>query len=153
VRTINDRNLIISGIWIITVLIVVTCSGQNDSQAEEKDMSIDIAQDPSAQPHISFDTLRHDFGTIIDGEMVVCYFEYNNSGKSDLVINSVDATCGCTLPDWSREPLKKGASEPLKIIFDTTGRSGSQRKVVTVMSNASNSIVRLMITANVNNNV
>jgi len=153
VRTINDRNLIISGIWIITVLIVVTCSGQNDSQAEEKDMSIDIAQDPSAQPHISFDTLRHDFGTIIDGEMVVCYFEYNNSGKSDLVINSVEATCGCTIPDWSREPLKKGETESLKIIFDTTGRSGSQRKVVTVMSNASNSIVRLMITANVNNNV
>ncbi len=40
--------------------------------------------------------------------MVVCYFDYENKGKGDLLITSVEATCGCTTPDWSREPLKPG---------------------------------------------
>ena len=96
-----------------------------------------------------FDTLVHDFGTIIEGESVVCYFDYSNRGVGDLVITGVEATCGCTVPSWSREPLKPGARETLQLIFDASGRSGEQRKQVTVKSNASNEVVRLTIRARV----
>ncbi len=75
-----------------------------------------------------FDTLIHDFGTIIEGEQVVCYFDYRNEGGEDLLISSVEATCGCTTPDWSREPLGPGEKGSLAIIFDASGRSGIQRK-------------------------
>ena len=152
-RTINANLLIQSKLWILLILIMVACSGQNDSHGSNVGVSDNDTKDPSIQPLISFDRLNHDFGTIIEGEMVVCYFKYNNSGESELVINSVEAACGCTTPDWNGEPLKPGEKESLKIIFDASGRSGSQRKVVTVMSNASNSIVRLTITANIKSSV
>ena len=100
-----------------------------------------------------FDTLEHDFGTIIEGERVVGYFDYQNGGGKDLLITSVEATCGCTTPNWSREPLEPGEKKTLEIIFDASGRSGEQRKLVTVKSNASNQVVQLTIRATVNNSV
>jgi len=100
-----------------------------------------------------FDTLIHDFGTIIEGESVVCYFNYGNEGEEDLLITAVEASCGCTTPNWSREPLEPGEKETLEIIFDASGRNGEQRKLVTIKSNASNQVVQLTIRAKVNNSV
>ena len=139
-------------LWVIGLSFLVACTGQNGSHESVNGVSDEIIQGADKQPVMLFDTLSHDFGTIIEGEMVVCYFEYKNSGTGDLVINSVEATCGCTTPDWSSEPLKPGEKKDLKIVFDATGRSGAQRKVVTVTSNASNSVTRLTILANINNN-
>lgn len=135
------------------MLFLVACTGQNGSERSNKETSETIAQDPYKQAIISFDRLRHDFGTIIEGEMVVCYFEYENNGDGALIITSVDVSCGCTTPDWNDQPLSPGEKESLKIIFDTTGRNGVQQKVVTVYSNASNHAVRLTLTANVDNSV
>jgi len=100
-----------------------------------------------------FDTLEHDFGTIIEGERVVCYFDYTNGGGTELVVTSVEATCGCTTPGWSSEPLNPGERESLELIFDASGRSGVQRKVVTIQSNASNQLIELTIKANIINGV
>ena len=152
-KTTNIRMVIKTTIWMVGILLLVACSGQNDRSGSAMDDSDEMTEDPSIQPLMTFVSSSHDFGTIIDGEMVVCYFDYENSGASELVINSVEATCGCTTPDWTREPLPPGEKESLKIIFDAKGRSGLQRKVVTVMSNASNSPVRLTIKANVNSSV
>ena len=129
------------------------CGGQNGSReslAEEQAYSI---QDSVSEPVMLFDTLEHDFGTIIEGERVVGYFDYQNGGGKDLLITSVEATCGCTTPGWSSKPLKPGERGRLEVIFDASGRSGAQRKVVTVQSNASNQPVRLTIKANVTNGV
>jgi hypothetical protein len=142
-----------SRLGMLSILIMVACSGQNDSQDVEVGVSGYVTKGPSKQALISFDRLNHDFGTIIEGEMVVCYFDYENNGGSELVINAVEATCGCTTPDWSKEPLKPGEKESLKIIFNAKGRSGSQRKVVSVMSNASNPVVKLTLIANVKSSV
>ena len=152
-RTINIMRLAKSKLWMMGILFMLACSGQNDSQGLNAG---DLGESPersSSQPLMSFLSMSHDFGTIIEGEMVVCYFDYENSGERELVIKSVETTCGCTTPDWSREPLKQGEKERLKIIFDAKGRSGAQRKVVTVTSNANNSPLRLTIRANINSNV
>lgn len=140
-------------IGLLGIACLLACSGQNDSEKSGGGSVENDVQDASKQAVITFDTLSHDFGTIIEGEMVVCYFRYENTGEADLVINSVEATCGCTTPDWSQEPIKPGDGEYLKIVFDATGRSGAQRKVVTVRSNAGNSSVRLTLSANVNSSV
>ena len=100
-----------------------------------------------------FDTLAHDFGTILEGEQVVCYFDYTNTGQGRLVIQRIESSCGCTTPDWSREPLAPGEGERLQIVFDATGRSGAQFKQVTVVSNAANQKVQLTIRAHVQKNV
>ncbi len=130
-------------------LVMVSCTGQNDMMDRQGDQPVPGAQDTSGQAVVAFDTLYHDFGTIIEGEIVVCYFDYRNGGTSELVINDVEATCGCTTPDWNREPLGPGESERLKVVFDSRGRSGSQRKAVSVLSNAENPVVRITLSAEV----
>lgn len=125
------------------------CSGQNDSSDPEVPEDMEIAQVADNQPDIQFDTLFHDFGTIIEGEQVVCYFRYENTGSADLIIKSVEATCGCTTPDWVSEPLKPGGHELLKVVFDSKGRQGIQRKRVTVKSNAQNQVVHLTLLTNI----
>ena len=99
------------------------CGGQNDSReslAAGRDYSV---QDSFAEPVMIFDTLEHDFGTIIEGERVVGYFDYKNGGGEDLLITSVESSCGCTTPGWSSKPLKPGERGRLEVIFD-----GSIRK-------------------------
>ena len=144
------KRLKLVGPGLVILLIIFSCSGQNGRRKPPGEPVVNIPQSASKEALISFDTLSHNFGTIIEGEMVVCYFDYENTGGTDLVINSVEATCGCTTPEWNREPLGPGGKESLQVVFDTSGRSGAQRKVITVRSNADNSTVRLTITANVN---
>ena len=141
------------GILAGLFLVVISCGGQNGSQEQGSGIHEKTGQDTQGKPVMVFDTLVHDFGTIIEGERVVCYFDYGNKGGEDLLITSVEATCGCTTPNWSREPLEPGEKETLEIIFDASGRNGEQRKLITVMSNASNQVVRLTIRATVNNSV
>ena len=141
------------GILAGLFLVVISCGGQNGSQEQEASVLESGGQDTEGKPVMVFDTQVHDFGTIIEGERVVCYFDYGNEGGEDLLITAVDATCGCTTPNWSREPLGPGDKETLEIIFDASGRSGEQRKLVTVKSNASNEVIRLTIRAKVNNSV
>ncbi len=134
-------------------LMVGGCFGQNDSaRLYEDNQDVELV-DPAEAPVLTFDTLAHDFGTILEGEKVVCYFDYENTGGGTLVIQSIETTCGCTTPDWSREPLAHGERNSLQIVFDATMRSGLQLKQVTVSSNAENPKVQLMIRANVKTNI
>ena len=137
----------------LMILVLSACGGQNGSQEAEGRLQEQSIQGAVLEPVMLFDTLEHDFGTIIEGERVVCYFDYVNEGEADLVITSVEASCGCTTPGWSSEPLKPGEKESLEIIFDTSGYSGVQRKVVTVHSYDSKQFVQLIIRANVINGV
>ena len=132
---------------------LLSCSGHNGSGATGANEVPVSANDSVNQAFISFNGVVHDFGTIIEGEMVVCYFDYMNSGVGDLVIRTVETTCGCATPDWSEAPLGPGKKNQLKVIFDATGRYGVQRKVITVWSNAINQEVKLTIKAEVKSNV
>lgn len=136
-------------VWIVSG----GCNGQNDSIDKSIDFQGVPANDPSDIPVLTFDTLVHDFGTILEGEKVVCYFDYVNSGGGALVIQSIEASCGCTTPNWSKEPLPPGERNTLQIVFDATRRSGLQLKQVTVHSNADLPKVQLTIRANVKANV
>jgi len=135
--------------YLVAFLVLMGCSGHNGSLPSDQVEEEEVMQASDVQAIATFSKLSHDFGTILEGEKVVCYFDYENTGKTDLIILSVDATCGCTTSDWSREPIKPGEKKSLKIVFDATGRSGAQRKVVTVLSNASNVVVKLTIKANI----
>ena len=136
----------------LALLLLLACTGQNGRKVTQVGEKQEGLHDASSQADIVFDTLSYDFGTIIEGEMVVCYFDYENRGSGELLISSVEAGCGCTSPDWTREPLKPGERGELKLVFDSRGRSGSQLKSVTVISNSLTPRVSLTIRANVINN-
>ena len=152
-RTIENNSKLACSLFLMILGVLSGCGGQNGSKEASKGLQAQNPQVAVSEPVMLFDTLEHDFGTIIEGERVVCYFDYINDGGSELVITSVEATCGCTTPGWSSEPLKPGEGHSLELIFDASGRSGTQRKVVTVQSNAQNQEVRLTVKANVINGV
>jgi hypothetical protein len=149
----NPKGLAAGGILAVGMFLAFSCGGQNGSQDQGSNEAGNGGQYTEGESVMLFDTLVHDFGTIIEGESVVCYFDYRNGGGEDLLITAVEATCGCTIPRWRREPLKPGAEETMEVIFDASGRSGEQRKLITVKSNASNKEVRLTIKAKVINSV
>lgn len=86
-------------------------------------------------PKIEFETTEFDFGTINEGDKVEHVFKFKNIGKTDLVIINAQASCGCTVPDWTKTPIKTGESGEVKIVFNSAGKPGLQQKTVTLASN------------------
>ena len=100
-------------------------------------------------PEIKFNTSTHDYGTMIQGADGNCEFKFTNTGKEPLVLSNVVASCGCTIPTWSREPIMPGKEGIIKVHYDTN-RLGPIAKQITVMSNAITDRVILQITGLIN---
>lgn len=76
-------------------------------------------------------------------------FYFKNTGKTPLIIANVQTTCGCTATKWTNQPLAPDAEGSITVQFNTSGKQGIQNKVITIKSNASNQIERVIIKANI----
>ncbi len=123
--------------------IIVGCNSNNNTETKTK------TEESSAKGKFEFEKKTHDFGEIKQGEIVVHSFKYKNVGKGDLIIQSVRASCGCTVPKWSREPLAPGKSSEIVVEFDSSGRHGGQHKTVRILSNAEEKEIDLTFSAEV----
>jgi hypothetical protein len=94
-----------------------------------------VQENPNAG-EFKFDVEVYDFGTIKQGESVTYDFSFANVGKDPLIISEAHGSCGCTVPVWPKEPLKKGDKGQIKVTFNSTGKVGMQDKTVTITSNA-----------------
>lgn len=96
---------------------------------------------------LTFEKTTHDFGTFSENDPVVTYiFKFKNSGDAPLVIHQAMASCGCTVPEFTKEPIKPGAKGEIKVTYNGAGRfPGKFRKTITIHSNAENELVRLYI--------
>jgi hypothetical protein len=97
---------------------------------------------------IAFEKLVHDYGTLENGANGDCEFVFTNKGEKPLVLSNVRASCGCTAPSWTKEPVLPGKTGVIKVGYNT-GIPGVFHKTVTVTSNAANSQVILTIKGNV----
>lgn len=86
----------------------------------------------------NWNTTQHDFGTIAKGNPVSHEFEFTNTGSEALIVTSVAASCGCTVTNYSKDPIAPGANGYVKATFDA-GKLGAFVKTVTVQSNADES--------------
>jgi hypothetical protein len=86
---------------------------------------------------ITFATPVYNFGTIQRGEKISYTYKFQNTGTAPLIITNAQATCGCTIPEIPKEPVKPGQTGELKVVFNSAGKLGRQDKVITVTSNAS----------------
>jgi hypothetical protein len=98
---------------------------------------------------IIFNDYEHHFGKVSQGEKLAYVFMFENQGTGSLIIASVTASCGCTVPKYDRKPVAPGNSGNIEVVFNTEGRSGMQTKTITVKSNAKPQVVLLKITAEV----
>jgi len=110
-----------------------------------------FGQAKPAGPVITWEKATHDFGDITQGDKVEHVFKFTNTGTEPVVITNVQVTCGCTLPkSWPRDPILPGGKGEIAVAFNSTGKSGKQNKVVTVVSNAANADGgQIVFTANV----
>lgn len=99
-----------------------------------------------AKSRITFEKMQHNFGTFKEelGVQTVA-FNFKNEGKAPLILNNVQASCGCTTPEWTRQPVAPGASGTIKVSYDPRNRPGVFNKTIRVSSNAENADVVLTI--------
>lgn len=88
-------------------------------------------------PKIEFSKETHDYGTVKYGADGTCTFEFKNNGNEPLIISNAKGSCGCTVPEWPKEPIAPGAKGSIKVKYDTK-RPGAINKSVTITSNAVN---------------
>ena len=107
-------------------------------------MTAAFAQKPA---EIKFDKLTHDFGTFSEKNPIVTYtFIYTNVGEQPLVINQAVASCGCTVPEYTKTPVKPGEQGKLKVTYNGTGKfPGHFKKSITVRTNGAVEMTRLYI--------
>ena len=92
---------------------------------------------------IQFNKETHDYGTIKFNADPYCTFEFKNTGNEALLITEARGSCGCTVPEWPKEPIAPGATGSIKVTYDTK-RVGSFQKSVTITSNAKDSPVKVI---------
>ena len=107
-------------------------------------MTSAMAQKPA---ELSFDKLTHNFGTFSEKNPVVtCTFTFTNVGESPLVINQAVASCGCTVPEYTKAPIKPGEKGEIKVTYNGTGKfPGHFKKSITVRTNGVVEMTRLYI--------
>jgi hypothetical protein len=99
-----------------------------------------------AKPVISFAQKEFNFGTFPEsGGLVIHDFQFTNTGKVPLILNDVKASCGCTTPEWTKEPVLPGKSGSIRVTFNPKNRPGSFSKTIQVNSNADLPVVTLAI--------
>ena len=136
-------------ISFVALLTLAACKG-NDKGAD-----VDIIQNPNSaegydesqkMPKITFETDMHDFGQLMAGENISYSFKFTNTGNADLIISGCDASCGCTVADFTKKPVKPGESGVINVTYDGTDKfPGHFTKTISVRSNAVSQLVRLTI--------
>ncbi|MGB5980354.1 MAG: DUF1573 domain-containing protein [Cyclobacteriaceae bacterium] len=100
-------------------------------------------------PAISFEKEEHDFGTINEGDVVEHTFAFTNTGEKPLIISNASASCGCTVPEWPKQPIPPGKTGEIKARFNSTGKPNQQNKTITITANTFPEKNTLRIKANV----
>ena len=109
-----------------------------------------VATFANAQGVIKFKNEGHDFGKIEEGVQATHTFEFTNTGTAPVVISNAQASCGCTTPDWTKDPIMPGKTGKVTASFNSQGRPGNFSKTVTVISNSETPQIVLSIKGEVN---
>jgi hypothetical protein len=103
----------------------------------------------STLPVMEFEQTKHDYGMMVQGEKLSYTFKFTNTGGSDLIISDFSSDCGCTVPDFSKAPVKPGDSGKVEVVFNSAGKSGTVSKSIRLLTNAQPNTIELNITAEV----
>jgi len=111
--------------------------------------TVNAQTSPKTGPYIKFAEKSHEFPDIYEGDSVKYVFKFTNDGIAPLIVSDAITTCGCTAPTVTKDPVLPGASGEVKVVFKSAGKMGIQNKVITILSNATNSPDRITIRVNV----
>ena len=141
-------------ILLLVSLALVSCHSSSD----EKTITTDLVNSPLTAnsnaekvltPNIEMLETSYNFGEMLQGESVTHEFILKNTGEADLIISAAKGSCGCTVPEWPKNPIAKGEEATIKVTFNSAGKSGKQNKTVTLVTNAIPNTKVLTINGNV----
>lgn len=148
----------------LSVVLITSCKKENttDKVEEKTEATTTVdglekatpvkeegAVDPAVAPVMSFESDTYDFGDVKASTKTEKVVEFTNTGKSPLVIKNAKASCGCTVPDYSKEPVAPGETGTIKVSYKAPATNGKQTKTVTLTTNTVGKTERFKITANV----
>jgi hypothetical protein len=125
-------------------LLLASCSDSNGDDTFGQPLSTDIVKNTSTAsgkstdkvPEISFDSDTYDFGKIKEGDKVKHAYKFKNTGKSNLIIGDAKGSCGCTVPKYPTKPIAPGEGGEIMVEFNSVGKTGTQSKTITLITNA-----------------
>jgi len=120
---------------IILLIVVSSCGSRGRSKENSVDAESSVIDTTLQKTSIKFFEVEKDMGQVNEGEQVVFVYEFSNTGKADLFLQSVRAPCGCTKPKYDQKPIHSGKKGSIEVTFDTKNRPGIQRKTVSVTTN------------------
>jgi Protein of unknown function (DUF1573) len=124
----NLKNKKMKNLFFLLAFIVIAIVGYGQQVKSTLEASA------SEVAVLDWDTSTHDFGTVKQGTPVVHEFRFTNTGKIPLVITNVQASCGCTTPSWSKEPVQPGQTGFIKATYSAAS-VGAFDKPITVTAN------------------
>ncbi len=123
-------------ISVVTAVIFMACKNNDQKQTEVKGgIPVINTNDPTQFTSIQWLDSLVDFGTVKEGETKDIQFRFKNTGNKPLVITSVAPSCGCTVPEFSREPIQPGKEGFVKAVFNSAGQHATVHKTITVSTN------------------
>ena len=137
---------------LLSLSLVVFASGFAIAQDNHSAASVPTPATPQPQAapsttltpeNLAFKTDTHDFGNVQESGDIEFDFEFKNTGKEPIILSAVTASCGCTAPSWSKEPVLPKKSSVIKAVYHTQGRVGPFNKAITVVSNAGTKVLTI----------
>lgn len=98
---------------------------------------------------IQFAEMTHDFGTIEQDSRNTKVFTFTNTGEHPLIISDAKGSCGCTVPNYPRQPVQPGETGEIEVVYSPGKQVNQQSKTVTITANTEPSTTVLRISANV----
>jgi len=134
----------------LVIGLITSCNSQNSNSSDTATSSTTENIEETATGNesvgvIEFENAIYDFGTVKEGATVEHSFKFKNTGNAPVILAQVSASCGCTTPDYTKEPILPGKEGEIKVSFDSQGQVGNQQKIVTVSSNAENRVTTVQI--------
>ncbi|HKK61124.1 MAG TPA: DUF1573 domain-containing protein [Bacteroidales bacterium] len=133
--------------FVILICFTVLASACNNLNSETKnDVKV---YESNRSSKIQFSETISNLGKVKQGEKVFTWFDYKNVGDGLALIENIRAGCGCTIPEWDKEPVAPGEDQSIKVVFDSAGKTGVQNINVTVYTNGEPGQITLRIMAEV----
>ena len=114
-------------------------------------VSADVARNKEIEnlPVITFEKNVHDFGKVMQGERLNYTFKFTNTGKSNLIIETTTASCGCTTTIPPKAPIRPGETGEIKVTFDSKSKEGKISNAVAVIANTNPAYTMITVEAEV----
>ena len=137
---------VIGGLWLTncqqqtvqrekSVQEIIGASKLDNASIVRNPVSADVPEDTVNVAKLAFEESFYNFGEVNEGEVVTHSFQFKNVGKMPLVIADARSTCGCTVPEWPKDPIPPGQSGTIEVRFNTAGKKKHQRKPIYITAN------------------